>query len=57
MEEKEKLSLPGYDIPQGMENVVAVTSLDRLYNWGRRSLVERASSRQAGGVRVWMPRR
>jgi NADH-quinone oxidoreductase subunit B len=39
MEEKEKLSLPGYDIPDGMENVVAVTSLDRLYNWGRRSSV------------------
>ena len=39
MEEKEKLSLPGYDIPEGMENVVAVTSLDRLYNWGRRSSV------------------
>jgi NADH-quinone oxidoreductase subunit B len=37
--DNEKLSLPGYDIPADLENVVAVTTLDRLYNWGRRSSV------------------
>lgn len=37
--DNEKLSLPGYDIPTDLENVVAITTLDRLYNWGRRSSV------------------
>ncbi|MEW6083254.1 MAG: NADH-quinone oxidoreductase subunit NuoB [Chloroflexota bacterium] len=37
--DNEKLSLPQYDIPQDMQNLVAVTTLDRLYNWGRRSSV------------------
>ncbi|MBL0344910.1 MAG: NADH-quinone oxidoreductase subunit NuoB [Anaerolineales bacterium] len=37
--ENEKLSLPNYNIPEDLENVVAVTTLDRLYNWGRRSSV------------------
>ncbi len=37
--DNEKLSLPEYNIPSEMENVVAVTTLDRLYNWGRRSSV------------------
>jgi len=37
--DNEKLSLPGYDIPANLENVVAITTLDRLYNWGRRSSV------------------
>ena len=37
--ENEKLSLPNYNIPEDMENVVAITTLDRLYNWGRRSSV------------------
>ena len=37
--ENEKLSLPDYNIPEDMENVVAITTLDRLYNWGRRSSV------------------
>ena len=35
----EKLSLPGYDIPSDLESAVAITTLDRLYNWGRRSSV------------------
>jgi NADH-quinone oxidoreductase subunit B len=35
--ENEKLSLPNYNIPEDLENVVAITTLDRLYNWGRRS--------------------
>ena len=38
MDNKE-LNLPGYDIPQDMQNTVAITSLDRIYNWGRRSSV------------------
>jgi len=37
--EPEKLSLPNYTIPEDLENVVAVTTLDRIYNWGRRSSV------------------
>ncbi|HXD11097.1 MAG TPA: NADH-quinone oxidoreductase subunit NuoB [Anaerolineales bacterium] len=37
--ENEKLSLPEYDIPEGLDHAVAVTTLDRLYNWGRRSSV------------------
>ncbi|MEW6030590.1 MAG: NADH-quinone oxidoreductase subunit B [Chloroflexota bacterium] len=34
-----ELNLPGYDIPDELKNVVSVTALDRLYNWGRRSSV------------------
>src|SRR5687768_9126619 len=37
--DNEKLSLPQYDIPQDIQNAVTVTTLDRLYNWGRRSSV------------------
>lgn len=32
-----ELNLPGYDVPPEMQNVVAVTTLDRIYNFGRRS--------------------
>jgi NADH-quinone oxidoreductase subunit B len=28
---------PGYDIPSELENQVTITTIDRLYNWGRRS--------------------
>ncbi len=35
--ENESLNLPNYNIPEDMRDVVAVTTLDRLYNWGRRS--------------------
>ena len=38
MENKE-LNKPGYDIPQDVEHAVAITTLDRIYNWGRRSSV------------------
>jgi NADH-quinone oxidoreductase subunit B len=34
-----ELNSPGYDIPEDLENVVKITTLDRLYNWGRRSSV------------------
>src|SRR5215510_7832816 len=37
--DNEKLSLPQYDIPDDIQNAVTVTTLDRLYNWGRRSSV------------------
>jgi len=37
--DNEKLSLPQYDIPDDIQNAVAITTLDRLYNWGRRSSV------------------
>ncbi len=35
----QELNSPGYDIPEDMKNVVAITTLDRIYNWGRRSSV------------------
>jgi len=38
MSDKE-LNSPGYEIPDEMKDVVAVTTLDRIYNWGRRSSV------------------
>jgi NADH-quinone oxidoreductase subunit B len=31
------LNTPGYDIPPEMEGQVAITTLDKIYNWGRRS--------------------
>ncbi|HXF84531.1 MAG TPA: NADH-quinone oxidoreductase subunit NuoB [Anaerolineales bacterium] len=37
--DNEKLSLPQYDIPDDMQHAVAITTLERLYNWGRRSSV------------------
>ncbi|MBV6391961.1 MAG: NAD(P)H-quinone oxidoreductase subunit K, chloroplastic [Anaerolineales bacterium] len=32
----EGLNLPNYNIPEDIQNVVSITTLDRLYNWGRR---------------------
>jgi len=37
--ENEGLNLPNYTIPEDIQNVVAITTIDRLYNWGRRSSV------------------
>ena len=37
--DNERLSLPQYAIPEDIQNAVTVTTLDRLYNWGRRSSV------------------
>jgi len=34
-----ELNIPGYEIPDELKNAVSVTTLDRLYNWGRRSSV------------------
>jgi len=38
MDNKE-LNSPGYEIPPELEGQLAVTTLDRIYNWGRRSSV------------------
>ncbi len=32
-----QLNTPGYDIPEELEGKVAITTLDRIYNFGRRS--------------------
>jgi NADH-quinone oxidoreductase subunit B len=37
--ENEGLNIPNYNIPEDIQNVVSITTLDRLYNWGRRSSV------------------
>ncbi len=34
-----KISVPGYEIPEDLQRSVSITTLDRLYNWGRRSSV------------------
>ena len=31
------INTPGYDIPPEMQGSVAITTLDKIYNWGRRS--------------------
>lgn len=33
----EDINSPGYDIPPEMQGQVAITTLDKIYNWGRRS--------------------
>ncbi|MEJ5313301.1 MULTISPECIES: NADH-quinone oxidoreductase subunit NuoB [Anaerolinea] len=33
----EDLQIPGYEIPPEMQGQVAVTTLDRIYNWGRKN--------------------
>jgi NADH-quinone oxidoreductase subunit B len=35
----EDLNAPEYDIPPELEGQVAVTTLDKIYNWGRRSSI------------------
>ena len=35
----EELNSPGYDIPPEMQGQVAITTLDKIYNWGRRSSI------------------
>jgi len=34
-----ELNSPGYEIPEDLQYAVSITTLDRLYNWGRRSSV------------------
>jgi NADH-quinone oxidoreductase subunit B len=35
----EEINTPGYDIPPEMENQVAITTLDKVYNWSRRNSI------------------
>jgi NADH-quinone oxidoreductase subunit B len=35
----EELNTPGYDIPPELQGQVSITSLDRIYNWGRAASV------------------
>ena len=35
----DEINAPGYDIPPEMQGQVAITTLDRIYNWGRRSSI------------------
>lgn len=37
--ENNELNSPGYEIPDEMKGVVSVTTIDKIYNWGRRSSV------------------
>ena len=32
----ETLNTPGYEIPPEMQSQVAITTLNKIYNWGRR---------------------
>jgi NADH-quinone oxidoreductase subunit B len=32
----EDINSPGYEVPPEMQDVVAITTLDKIYNWGRR---------------------
>jgi NADH-quinone oxidoreductase subunit B len=34
-----ELNIPGYEIPPEMQGQVAITTLDRIYNWGRSASV------------------
>ena len=35
----DELNSTGYDIPPEMQGQVAITTLDKIYNWGRRSSI------------------
>jgi NADH-quinone oxidoreductase subunit B len=35
----ETLNSPGYEIPSELEGQVTITTLDKIYNWGRRSSI------------------
>ncbi len=35
----ESLNSPGYEIPDELQGTVAITTLDRIYNWGRRNSI------------------
>jgi NADH-quinone oxidoreductase subunit B len=35
----DELNTPGYEIPPEMQGQVAITTLDKIYNWGRRSSI------------------
>lgn len=35
----EEINSPGYDIPPEMQGQVSITTIDKIYNWGRRSSI------------------
>jgi NADH-quinone oxidoreductase subunit B len=35
----EEINSPGYDIPPELQSQVSITTLDKIYNWGRRSSI------------------
>ena len=35
----ENINTPGYEIPPELQGNVSITTLDRIYNWGRRSSI------------------
>lgn len=37
--ENNELNSPGYEIPDDMKGTVSITTIDKIYNWGRRSSV------------------
>src|SRR5260370_28100374 len=39
MTDNKELNSPGYEIPEDLQHAVSITTIDRLYNWGRRSSV------------------
>ena len=34
-----EMTSPGYEIPPELRNQVEITTLDKIYNWGRRSSI------------------
>jgi len=34
---KDELASPGFEIPPELQNTVSITTLDKIYNWGRRN--------------------
>lgn len=36
---KDAINTPGYDIPPELQSQVTITTLDKIYNWGRRSSI------------------
>lgn len=39
MSDPKEINSPGYDIPPEMQGQVAITTLDKIYNWSRRSSI------------------
>jgi NADH-quinone oxidoreductase subunit B len=35
----EEINTPGYEIPPDLQGQISITSLDKIYNWGRRSSI------------------
>jgi NADH-quinone oxidoreductase subunit B len=39
MTDANELNLPGFDVPEELDGKIAITTLDRIYNFGRRSSI------------------